>query len=197
MKTKHLILSFILLLTVSCANPLSTNITPLITRANIDDSNEILLTDSTILEYANDLSMAYKSHSIAATTIRRGSRSLLAIIETISFGTASRILSGLTLGISSQQSVWDEKTRSITFMQGAAFIDKAISEYLESLSKETPLKDGMIIITGSNVSISGARLYKRISSIESVVNLMLTGLVPNLEDLNIAKGVGTLQNERK
>ncbi len=182
MKIRNLILALILLSFTSCANPLATNITSPITRAITNAAPTVALTDSAVLGYANDLSAVYKTHSVTAATIRKGSRSVLAIIETFAFATASRIFSGMSLGISGQQAIWDEKSRSITFTQGASYIDNAIAEYIDSLST---LKS---IPKPKDISIPGARLNRRVSAIESVVNLMLIGLVPDMKKLSIATG---------
>jgi len=183
MKTKTLLLSFVLIFAVSCIgirNPMFVNVPTAI--SNAIDGDPKTITDMAILTEADSLSNAYKLHGNDALLIRDGSNSLLGMIGAASFGIESKILAGLTMGVAGQQSVWDEKSRSITYLQGASYIDDAIGEYFYNVSEmETMPPD-------NKMSKPGAWLMRRLNAIKTVVNLSLIGLVPETKILTLAKG---------
>lgn len=183
---------------LSCAgirNPLYVHVPSVISTAIDEHGNVRTISDFDILREADALSRGYKQHGNDALLIRNSSNSFLSMIGAASFGLQSKILSGMTMGIAGQQSVWDEKSRSITFLQGASYIDDAIGEYFYNVSEldsafNLALARGEILIAGPDNKLSkpAAWLYKRLSAIKAVVNLSLIGLVTDAETLALASG---------
>lgn len=180
------VMVIVLSLTTGCV----TNIDSIYERAKVKNPDNIQLSDDLVLSLASDIELLFADRMERGWIARRISETIKIVsISTIGgLGVSSHaereLKTGLALTagiIPGLQKIWQTAEDSGAYRQGLVMISDAVSDYGLEIAKAGET------VSNDSLSVSGAKLFKRVSSTLAVVTDTISGNIPRLKDHIIAE----------
>lgn len=168
----------------------TTNINSMYGRAKVKNPDNIQLSDDLVLSLASDIELLFANRMEGGWIARRISATIrmvsIAAIGGIGVSAhAERELKtglALTAGIiPGLQRIWQAAEDSGAYRQGLVMISDAVSDYGLAIATAGE------VVNNDSLSVSGAKLFKRVSSTLAVVTDTISGNIPRLKDHIIAE----------